>query len=136
MKYYVNINLKARHGWELQCEDGRILPLNIKTTDNYLKMPDEVVAATNRKYVSLAALDKTDGNYEVEPKAVASNSGGRMTKSSVESLEEYLEGEDLELFRLLVTKASNARAVAQAKAEAERAKAEYERLMAEYGLKK
>lgn len=136
MKYYVNINLKAKHGWELQCEDGRILPLNIKTTDNYLKMPDEVVAATNRKYVSLAALDKTDGSYEVEPKAVASNGGGRMTKSSVESLEEYLEGEDLELFRLLVTKASNARAIAQAKAEAERAKAEYERLMVEYGLKK
>lgn len=136
MKYYVNINLRAKHGWELQCEDGRILPLNIKTTDNYLKMPDEVVAATNRKYVSLAALDKTDGSYEVEPKAVASNSGSRTTKSSIESLEEYLEGEDLELFKQLVAKANNVKALALAKAEAERAKAEYEKLLAEYGLNK
>lgn len=136
MKYYVNINLRAKHGWELQCEDGRILPLNIKTTDNYLKMPDEVVAATNRKYVSIAALDKTDGSYEVEPKAVASSSGSRTTKSSIESLEEYLEGEDLKLFKQLVAKANNVKALALAKAEAERAKAEYEKLLVEYGLNK
>lgn len=62
MKYYVQKNTERKHGYELVIIDDAgsesIQDLPRKTPDNCLYMPDEIINAVNRKFVSINMLEK------------------------------------------------------------------------------
>ena len=119
MKYFAQLNTNAKHNYELICVDDNgnetILPLNKKTTDNYLYMPECVVNDTNRRLVSIAMIEKSKADrFEITPKE--HKEPRKLDMTNRKGLEEYLEGEDKEMYLALVEKAKKAREEANKKA--------------------
>lgn len=119
MKYYAQFNPDAKHNYELVCvndngEVESILALNKKTTDNYLHMPECVVNDTNRRLVSIAMIEKANvERFEITPKDY--KEPRTLNVAPKKGLEEWLEGDDKELFLALVEKAKKAREEAHKK---------------------
>ena len=119
MKYFAQLNTNAKHNYELVCVDDNgneiILPLNKKTTDNYLYMPECVVNDTNRRLVSIAMIEKSKADrFEINPKE--HKEPRKLDMTNRKGLEEYLEGEDKEMYLALIEKAKKAREEANKKA--------------------
>lgn len=148
MKYYIQPNATAKHGYELVKIDDNgnevVMALDKKTTDNYLYMPDEVINATNRRLVGINGIKKANvERYELtpkeykEPRVLGSHSNGEPRKK----LDEYLTQEEKDILTELLARAKARREEAtkkvpltpleKARREYERKKATYEKLMAE-----
>lgn len=128
MKYYTQFNTSAKHNYELVCVDDdmseTIVPLNRKTTDNFLYLPDTCVRDTNRRLISIAMIERSgDVRFEITPKEY--REARTLTGMSKKGLEDWLEGDDKVLYLELVEKAKKARE------EAMRPRTEVEKAMAQ-----
>lgn len=122
----------ARFGYEYVTIDaeGRetIVALNKKTTDNYLHLPENPF---NRKLIGIAFLEKQGDQWEVTPReAKTKTTTNATTKPKTLALEEYLEGDDKELFLALKAKALANMEKAKLLAEIAKLQAELEELNA------
>ena len=128
----------ARFGWEWVeiSEDGTevVKALNKKTTDDYLHLPENPF---NRRLIGLNFLAKQGDEWVVTYRDAAPRTTSGTTSSTPhKGLEEYLEGEDRELYLALVEKAKKNRdavkndPIAKAKAKYEAAQKYYESLLA------
>lgn len=144
MTYYIVSNPQSKHGYDLQYVNDKgivvkTVELRRKTTDNFLWLPEDCVAETNRKCISMAMIAKSgETHFEVEPKEyreprqLGSNNGGK-------KLFDYLSDDDKILYLELVDRARKAREAAnrpltpveKAKRAMERAQATYEKLLRE-----
>lgn len=121
MKYYVQFNEQAKHKYELVVVDEvgneEIVALNKKTTDNYLHLPEDCVNATNRRLISIAMIEKANvDRFEITEKEFkAPRVLGPKTDTNRKQLEDYLEGEEREMFIELLEKAKKAREEANKK---------------------
>lgn len=126
----------ARFGWEWVeiSEDGTevVKALNKKTTDDYLHLPENPF---NRRLIGLNFLAKQGDEWVVTYRDAAPRTTSGATSSTPhKGLEEYLEGEDRELYLALVEKAKKNRdavkndPIAKAKAKYEAALKAYEAL--------
>lgn len=118
MKYYAQFNKEAKHNYELVCVDDNgnetIIALNKKTTDNYLHMPECVVNDTNRRLVSITMIEKANvDRFEITAREY--KEPRTLNVAPKKGLEEWLEGDDKEMFLALVEKAKKAREEANKK---------------------
>ena len=112
MKYYIQKNAQAKHGYELvkmsDNGDVEIIALNKKTTDNYLHLPEEVVTATNRRLIGMALLAKEGDMYELttkephEPRKLAPSGNGK-------KLLEYATDEERKTIEAIIAKCKERR---------------------------
>lgn len=136
MKVVIRKNENTRHGWEWveMMEDGQevVKALNKKTTDNYLHLPENEF---NRRLIGMNFLEKQGDEWEVTYRDVAPRTPSTEPSTPRKGLEEYLEGDEKELYLALVKKAIENREkikndpIAKAKAKYEAALKAYEALM-------
>lgn len=136
MKVVIRKNENTRHGWEWveMMEDGQevVRELNKKTTDNYLHLPENEF---NRRLIGMNFLEKQGDEWEVTYRDVAPRTPSMNASAPRKGLEEYLEGDEKELYLALVKKAIENRdrlkndPIAKAKAKYEAALKAYEALM-------
>lgn len=147
MKYFIQLNATAKHGYELVKvdENGKeiIVALDKKTADDYLYLPDDVVKATNRRLIGINGIKKSGATrYELtmkeyhEPRVL----GPRTESGSTKKLIDYLTDEEKATIEKLMAVAKERREAEKSKAmspiekarkEYERKKAAYEKLLAE-----
>lgn len=132
MKHFIRINEATKFGYELVTIDNEgnetVRALNKKTTDNYLHMPSDVVADTGRKLISMAMVAKSNKDmFEIEAKAAGTQAV--KTTKVVKGLEEFLEGDERELYIELVKKATAKR---DKQLAIERAEEAYKKALAQY----
>lgn len=117
MKTYLTKNENYPHGVCLTIEnDGVIseIAVELSRDNTAYKLPDN---PSNRKFVQISKFDKCNGYVELN--AIERNqsaNGPRSQSAPRKGLEEYLEGEDKELYLALVEKAKKAREEANKKA--------------------
>lgn len=131
MKTFITRNADAKFGYQINF-DGKILDvLDIVDDGKTLKLPDN---PSNRKYFSIAKVEAAGGEIELTYKETKTF-GPRTTtsttpKTTTRGIEEYLEGEDKELYLQLVKKAMDNKAKMVLRAQIEALKKEYQ---AKYG---
>lgn len=147
MKYFIQLNATAKHGYDLVKVDEKgketIVSLDKKTADDYLYLPDDVVKATNRKLIGINAIKKSGATrYELtvkeyrEPRVL----GPRTESGPRKKLEDYLTDDEKATIAAIMEKAKERREadkpvpltpLEKARREYERKKAAYEKLMSE-----
>lgn len=141
MKYFIQQNPQSKYGYELVkvADDGQetVEQLNRKTPDHYLYLPDDVKADTNRTFIGINLLNKTNSyRYELTPKeyraprVLGSYTNGEPRKK----LEDYLTDDEKAIIEDLMTKAKARREEEAKKAQdpVEKARREYEKALAKY----
>lgn len=120
MRYIIRKQEGTKYGYALVVVDEQgnetTRELNQKTTDNCLRLPQDVYNAINRHYISLKLLSTIEGDYEIEPKAAKTATGTTSKTSKSFDIAKYLNDEDRELYNKLIAKAIHAYNVEQAKA--------------------
>ena len=141
MKYFIQLNATAKHGYELvkvdEKGDETIVKLDKKTADDYLYLPDDVVKATNRRLIGINGIKKANvERYELtvkeyhEPRVLGPRTEGGVTKKLID----YLTDEEKATIEKLMAVAKERREAEKSKAMSpvEKARREYERAMAKY----
>ncbi len=120
MEFKVKLNKSAKYGYELLVthDDGttEVRPLNQKTTDGYLRLPQDVYDATNKHYVSLKMLESLNGDdYVIETQVTKRNNKSKNSTTSARgfSMLDWLDDNDKETYNALMKKALHAYNVAQ-----------------------
>lgn len=136
MKVYVRQSASTQTGYELVTINDDMSEV-VRSIDEVvdegktLKLPEN---ESNRKYFSIAKVEKAGGSIELTYKASVIL-GPKSEQAPRKGLEEYLNGEDKELYLALVEKAKKTREEANKKApmsEVEKARRAYERALAKY----
>lgn len=127
MKYSVRKNSAAKYGYDfvITHDDGHeeIKPITSKTTDGYLKLPDNPMW----KMARISLLEETEGDLVLTEKRPTRQTNGT-TKPNGRWLE-YVTKDDLKLLEEIKARAEKAMAIAIAKQALADAKAYYEKLM-------
>lgn len=120
MEFTVKLNNSAKYGYELVItnDDGttEVRALNQKTTDGYLRLPQDVYDATNKHYVSLKMLESLNGDdYVIETQAAKRNNKPKNSTTSTRGFNmlDWLDDADKETYNALMKKALHAHNVAQ-----------------------
>lgn len=120
MEFTVKLNNSAKYGYELVVthDDGttEVRALNQKTTDGYLRLPQDVYDATNKHYVSLKMLESLNGDdYVIETQTAKRNNKPKNSTTSTRGFNmlNWLDDADKETYNALMKKALHAYNVAQ-----------------------
>lgn len=141
MKYFIQINPQAKHGFELVkvANDGQetIVALDKKTADDYLYLPQDVVDATNRRLIGINGIKKANvERYELttkeyrEPRVLGPRPANGEPRKK---LDEYMTEEEKATIADILAKAKARRDEATKKepmTELEKAQRAYERALA------
>jgi predicted RNA-binding protein with RPS1 domain len=106
MRFYVKFNDKCKHNYELFIVDDdnntRTVELTSKTTDGYLRLPEECTKVTNRKMIAIKQLEQSDGDFELTIKELNEKSQ-KVTKSTT-NWQQYLTDDERAIFDELKSK--------------------------------
>lgn len=131
-KFFINPNPQTKHGYEfiVEHDDGtvEVHPMNKKTGDGYIFVPEMFISELNRKLVKFTDFEGK-GKYEVTIREgkTKTASGESKPKATLAELGNLLTSpEDKAMWQELCKKIEHAKLIAKAKAEYEAAKAKYE----------
>ena len=141
MKYYIQSNPQAKHGFELVKVDDNgdeiIVALDKKTADDYLYLPEDVVSATNRRLIGINGIKKANvERYELttkeyhEPRVLGPRPANGEPRKK---LEDYMTDEEKAIIAGIIAKAKERREEATKRepmTELEKAQRAYERALA------
>ena len=115
MKVYINNSMHSTTGYELVIKDDNGLIVETKDIETIvddgktLKLPEN---PSNRKYFNLAKVEAADGIVELTYKESIKLGSRTDEPKEKKPLEDYLEGDEREMYLALVEKAKKNRAEA------------------------
>ena len=134
MKYYIQPNTAARHGYEFVVahDDGHeeIIAMNRKTTDGYIHIPTDYIDAVNRKLVKFTDFEGK-GRWEVTYRDGTRKSDAP-TQHKVTMMERgnvLTDPEEKAMWQKLCKKIEHMELITKAKAELDAKQAAYEELL-------
>lgn len=140
MKYFIQPNASAKHGYEFVVQDDAgnetIFAMNKKTGDGYIFVPEQFVEPLNRKLVKFTDFEGK-GKYEVMRRdgTTRQSNGPKSTPAPKKSLAErgniLTDENDKKLWQELCKKIEHAELIAAAKAELDAKMAAYNKLLEE-----
>lgn len=113
MKYFIDKSSTAKSGIMVVAvaDDGTeaFEDLNKRTSDGYVYLPDYVVSATNRRMFCIKRALEATGRYALTQVAFKEARVLNNNPARNKPLEDFLEGEERELFLKLKAKAEKAK---------------------------